>query len=195
MASQTRLFSSPALRSTATWTPASPQEAAIISFALAHAYASAGDTASCEAAIDTARETLANARSAIPVPDWADWLDAAANAQAGTAFLYLRNWAEAQDCLTAALRDLDPSRARETAAIQARLAVAYARQRDPGRACHFATDAVTILTSAVDSARCVGYLRGLTEALRPYRTQPAVIAFISRASTVSLTHVADQATV
>jgi tetratricopeptide (TPR) repeat protein len=161
---------------------ASPHAAAIISFAVAQAHASAGDATACEEAIGAARELLANASPGIPVPDWADWLDdAAASAQAGTAYLYLRDWANAQDCLTAALRGLDPARARETAAARAQLALSYAGHGDPERACDAAAEAVTILTTSVDSARCVGYLRQLNEALRPYGSHPAVAAHASQA--------------
>ncbi len=165
---------------------ASPRAAAVISFATAHAYASAGDAAGCRIATGAARDALARARPAIPEPGWAAWLDdAGAKALAGTARLYLRDWAQAQAHLTAALRDLDPvGRACDTAVTYARLALAHAGQQQPEPACHAANHAAAILTRTVDSARCASYLRQLHDALRPFDDHPAVTAFTSQARTL-----------
>lgn len=165
---------------------AGPRLAAVISLAAAHAYAAAGDATACHDAINTAREALATTEPDTPESPATAWLDtAAAHAQAGTACLYLRDYEQAQKWLTAALRDLDPvARARDIAVTHARLALAYAGLRNPERACQSATQAVSILTQAVDSNRCTSYLRELREALRPYRRRPAVAALTERVGTL-----------
>jgi tetratricopeptide (TPR) repeat protein len=161
---------------------ASPRLSAVISFAAAHAHAAAGDASACHAAINAARQALAAANADVPEPAGAAWLDdAAASAQAGIACLYLREYDQAQKCLTAALRDFDPvARARDTAVTRARLGLGYASQHQPERACRSAAQAISTLTQAVDSPRCLGYLRDLREALRPHRRHPAVADLTSQ---------------
>jgi tetratricopeptide (TPR) repeat protein len=162
---------------------ASPRLAAAISLAAARAHAKAGQAAACHAAITDARQALATASPDTPEPDWAARVDdAAACAHAGAAYLSLRAYAEARECLTAALHGLDPAaRARDTALTHARLALACAGQNEPEAACRSAAEAAAILTSTVDSPRCVSYLSELHQALRPYRHHEAVTAFATQA--------------
>jgi tetratricopeptide (TPR) repeat protein len=169
---------------------AGPRLAAVISLAAARAHAAAGEAAACRAAITDARQALAAGSPDTAEPDWAARVDdAAACAHAGAAYLSLRAYAEARECLTAALHGLDPvARARDTALTHARLALACAGQNEPEPACRSAAQAAAILTSTVDSPRCVSYLRELHQALRPYRHHEAVTAFATQATALLASH-------
>jgi hypothetical protein len=70
---------------------------------------------------------------------------------------------------------------REGALRRALLALTYARQGEPERACEVASIAVDALSGDVDSDRCVGHIRRVQHALHPYRRLGAVNDFNERA--------------
>lgn len=162
---------------------ASPQVTAILNLRVAQAYAQTGDATTCHEAIDVAYGVLGNPSPESGDPAWSYWLDEAqVNEQVGYCFIRLGDWTRARTHLRSALRLQSEESSREGALRQALLAVTYARQGEPEQACEVAGRAVAILSREVDSDRCVGHIRGVQEALKPYRTVGAVSDFNERVS-------------
>jgi tetratricopeptide (TPR) repeat protein len=156
----------------------SPRVMAILKLRAAQAHAHANEASACQATIDSAYETLRDNETGSGSPRWAYWLDEAqANEMIGTCFLGLTDWTRAREHFSAALRLQDDPDTREGALRRAKLALAYARQGEPERACAAATMAVGILAADVDSQRCVGHVRKVQAALGPYRKVAAVAEF------------------
>jgi hypothetical protein len=93
----------------------------------------------------------------------------------------LADWGTARTHLRTAIRLQTDSQSREGALRRALLALTYARQGEPERACEIASAAVDALSGEVDSDRCVGHIRRLRQALRPYRKLDVVTDFDERA--------------
>jgi tetratricopeptide (TPR) repeat protein len=154
---------------------ASPRVTAILNCRLAEAQAKTQDANGCRASIDRAREALRAAPPDYGQPDWSYWMDEAQLAgQTAACYLYLADWDRAERHYTAAIRRQADPRGRESALRHVRLALVLARKGEPEHACEVAGTAVDLLTDGVDSARCVGHVREVCDALRPYRRLPAV---------------------
>lgn len=173
---------------------ASPLVSAILNLRSAQAYARANDTAECQAAIDVAYEVFRGRRPDDVDPAWAYWLDESqVNEQAGYCYMQLgrlaesggrerreKLWQSAQNHLSTALRLQAEPFGREGTLRQALLARVYAYQAEPERACEIATKAVDTLADDVDSARVVGHIRQVQDALASYRKMPVVREFNAR---------------
>lgn len=160
---------------------ASPRVKAILNLRAAQAYAQIGDVATCRAAIDSAYDSLRDSAPETGDPSWSYWLDEAqANEQIGYCFLRLEDWGRARSHLRSALRLQGNPDTREGALRQALLAITYAREGEPERACQAGVKASDILAKDVDSDRCVGHIRNVQAALNPYRKVPAVAEFNER---------------
>jgi tetratricopeptide (TPR) repeat protein/transcriptional regulator with XRE-family HTH domain len=159
----------------------SPRVRAILNLRAAVAYASAGETKPCRAAIDLAYDALRGQPATNGEPAWCYWIDEAmANALAGRCYLNLENWGRAQSHFQTAMRlQADPVSA-DAACFQAELATTYARQGDVEQACQVGEQVMDILAAKVDSASCVGQVRRLQAALSPYRKVAAVNDFNER---------------
>jgi tetratricopeptide (TPR) repeat protein len=167
------------------YTGTSPRVQAIVDLRVAMAYSGVREDRSCRAAIDAAYEALRNIGPDAPEPDWAYWQDEAnVNEQIGTCYLKQCDWSRAQNHFRAALRLADPSFVRQKAFRHTNLALAYVGGGDPERACHTATRAIDILAEDVISERCVGFVRQVQVALRPYRRLAVVTEFNERANTL-----------
>lgn len=156
---------------------ASPRVAAIIDLRAAEAHACDGGTGECRRALDSAFERLTGSSPSSGEPEWSYWLDEAqAHAMAGFCYLRLGEWTRSRDHLRTALRMQDPRCAREGALRRILLCQTYLRQARPevDHAASLATQAAQTLTGTVDSARCVGHLRGLIRDFAPHRRRPAV---------------------
>ena len=90
------------------------------------------------------------------------------------------DWNRAQNHFRAALRMQDSSFVRQRAFRHTSLALAYAGGGEPERACNAATRATEILSEDVLSDRCVGFVRQVQVALRPYRRLAVVSEFNER---------------
>lgn len=160
---------------------ASPQVTAILNLRVAQAYAQTGEVKLCRNAIDGAYGVLGDPPPGSGNPPWSYWLDQAqVNEQVGYCFLRLGNWGQARAHLRTALRVQAEEPSREGALRQTLLAVAYAHEGEPEHACEIAGRAVATLSGEVDSDRCVGHIRRVQEALKPYRTVGAVHDFNER---------------
>jgi tetratricopeptide (TPR) repeat protein len=163
----------------------SPRVQAIVDLRVAMAYSGVKEERSCRAAIDAAYGALRDTGHEAPEPDWAYWQDEAnVNEQIGSCYLQQGDWNRAQGHFRAALRMQDPSFVRQKAFRHAALAMAYIGGGDPERACNAATRATEILSEDVISERCVGFVREVQVALRPYRRVPAVLEFNERVNTL-----------
>ena len=78
----------------------------------------------------------------------------------------------------------DPSFVRQKAFRHTALALAYAGGGEPERAVNAATRATEILSEDVISERCVGFVREVQVALRPYRRVAVVAEFDERVNTL-----------
>jgi hypothetical protein len=159
---------------------ASPRVQAILALRSAEALATVGEVTGCRRQIDRAFDRLADAGSpASPRdPQWAYWMvDTQAHAQAGFCYQQLGDWRRARGHLQAALRSGGGGESREGVLRQVLLAGTYLRQEhpDPDRAVAMATTAITSLEGTVDSARCVGHLRGLVQDLLPHQRRGAPV--------------------
>lgn len=162
---------------------ASPRVAAILDLRAAEAYANSGtaEMRNCQAAIDSAFSHLGQATPQHGEPAWSYWLDPAqVHAQAGYCHLKLENWAPAQSHLRAALDAQSDAYGREGALRRILLATAYARDSEPERACAAGHEAIDLLDGQVDSARCVGHLGRLRDALKRFSGNATVRAFAER---------------
>lgn len=157
----------------------SPRVRAILAMRIAEARAQTGDSTGVRTAVDEAYQALETAGGGDP--EWSYWLDGAqVDAMAGYCYGRLADWPRAQSHLTAALRAQADGYHREDALRRALLAGAYARAGEPERACEIGGRAVAALADEVDSARCVGHVRRLQDALLPYRTLAPVREFHAR---------------
>ncbi len=154
---------------------ASPRVSAILALRVAEARAQTGETPETRAAIDAAFDAMQTTPPENGDPAWSYWLDEAqVHAQAGYCYTRLEDWPRAQNHLTTALRVQADSYSREGALRRALLATTYAHQGDPEHACDIADQAVDILAQDVDSDRCIGHIRRVQDALRPYQKVSAV---------------------
>lgn len=154
---------------------ASHRVSAILALRVAEARAQTGEADQTRAAIDDAFSAMQSTPPESGDPAWSYWLDdAQVHAQAGYCYTRLEDWTRAQHHLTTALRLQADSYSREGALRLALLATTYARQGDPEHACHIANQAVDILAQDVDSDRCIGHIRRVEGALRPYQRVAAV---------------------
>jgi tetratricopeptide (TPR) repeat protein len=160
----------------------SPRVSAILDLRAAEAYAQAGESKRCLAAIDAGYGSLRDMNDDdAGGPAWSYWMDEAhINAQAGYCYTRLGDWPRAQDHLTTAIRLQDDSYRREGALRCALLALTYTHQGEPEQACGVANEAVDVLADDVDSDRCIGHIRRVRNALAPYRTVAAVRDFHDR---------------
>lgn len=157
----------------------SPRVTAILDLRAAEAHAQVKDVRACRTAIDSAHEMFGQA-SADTGPDWAYWLDEShVNEFTGSVYLKLGDLKRAESHLRTAIR-LPSSEKREGTLRQAKLAIIHASQGEPERACQTAATAVDVLAEDVNSQRCVGHIRKVQDALRPYRRVPAVTDFNDR---------------
>ncbi len=167
----------------------SPKVSAILDLRAAEAYANEHSTDDARRAIDTAFGRLTNPGSQHGDPDWCYWMnEAQAHAQAGYCYLKLEDWTRAREHLRAALRLQSNEYTREGALRSALLATTYVRQAQPDleKAIDLGSHAVQTLSGQVTSARCVKHVRGLVDALAPYRRNVAVRQF--RADAAELLH-------
>jgi hypothetical protein len=159
----------------------SPRVSAILDLRVAQAYAQAGESKRCLAAIDAGYGSLRDMNDDAGGPAWSYWLDEAdANACAGHCYIGLGDWPRAQDHLSTAIRLQDDSYRRDGALRRAWLALTYTHQGEPEQACGVAHEAVDILAEDVDSDRCIDHIRRVRDALAPYRTVAAVRDFDDR---------------
>ncbi|HXS65052.1 MAG TPA: tetratricopeptide repeat protein [Streptosporangiaceae bacterium] len=167
------------------YTGSSPRVQAIIDLRLAMAYSGVGEEKTCRAAIDAAYDALRSTGHEAPEPGWAYWQDEAnVNEQIGSCYLQQGDWSRAQNHFRTALRLQDPSFVRQKAFRHTSLALAYAGGGDPERAVNAATRATEILSEDVISERCVGFVREVQVALRPYRRVAVVAEFDERVNTL-----------
>jgi hypothetical protein len=163
----------------------SPQVATILDLRAAEAYANAGDTTRCRAAIDAAFARFTDPTPSTGNPDWAYWVTPAqADAQAGYCHLKLKDWPQARTHLRRSLSAQGDESAREGALRNLLLASTYVRQQQPDldRVVRLGDQAVEILTGQVNSARCVRHVRNLVDDLEPHRQTPAVKRFRDNAA-------------
>jgi tetratricopeptide (TPR) repeat protein len=161
----------------------SPQVAAILNLRAAEAHAQTLDISACRAAIDAGYEAFRTPPPETGNPGWSYWLDEAqVNEQIGYCYVRLEDWTAARTHLRTAIRLQTDEQGREGALRRALLALTYARQGEPERACEIATIAVAALSGDVDSDRCVGHIRRVQHALQPYRKLGVVADFNERTS-------------
>ncbi len=160
----------------------SPQ---ILALRVAEARAQTREANQTRAAIDDAFSAMRSTPPENGDPPWSYWLDEAqVHAQAGYCYTRLEDWTRAQNHLTTALRLQADSYSREGALRRALLATTYAHQGDPEHACSIANQAVDMLAQDVDSDRCIGHIRRVQDALRPYEKLAAVVDLRDRVDQV-----------
>jgi tetratricopeptide (TPR) repeat protein len=158
-----------------------PRVQAIVDLRVAMACSGVREERSCRSAIDAAYDALRSTGHETPEPGWAYWQDEAnVNEQIGSCYLEMGDWNRAQGHFRAALRMQDSSFVRQRAFRHTSLALAYAGGGEPERACNAATRATEILSDDVLSDRCVGFVRQVQVALRPYRRLAVVSEFNER---------------
>lgn len=163
---------------------ATPAITVILELRAAEAHAGENATTATRRAIDAAFDALDRPASSAGPPDWCYWMDQAqAHAQAGYCYLKLGDHARARFNLRHGLALQDSSYSREGALRHALLASIYLQQDKPelDQALAHGDHALDALAGEVDSARCIGHLSRLTDALRPYRRSPGAAEFIDRA--------------
>jgi hypothetical protein len=158
---------------------AHPRVSAILHMRAAQAYANTGDAAETRRSIDAAYSAFGDAIS--DGPAWSYWLDEAQiNEQIGYCYLRLHDWTRATSHMRKAVRLQQEPYGREGALRLPLLADTYAQQGEPEQACRLGHRAIDTLASEVDSARCVGHVRNVSEHLRPYGRTAAVQEFNER---------------
>ena len=164
---------------------ATPRVSVICDLRAAEAHAYDQTSTECRRALDSAFNRLSDAPTSSGEPGWCYWVDEAqVHAHAGSCYLRLQDWSRARRHYHAALRQQDPSYPRESVRRHIELATVYLGQHQPevDHAVTLATRAVDILTTQVESARCVDLLAGFVGHLAPYRRRPAVREFTERAA-------------
>ncbi|MFF5264612.1 hypothetical protein ACFY4C_37290 [Actinomadura viridis] len=165
---------------------ASPEITAILELRVAEAHANDKAVTQAREAIDAAFEALTKAPSS-GAPDWCYWMDEAqAHAQAGYCYLKLGDHTRARGHLRHGLTLQDTTYSREGALRHILLAITYLQQPHPelDQALTHGSLALDALASEIDSARCLGHLSRLVNALRSYRRSAGVAEFIARARLV-----------
>ncbi|MFI0901760.1 hypothetical protein [Streptomyces sp. NPDC020983] len=173
---------------------ASGTVSAILALRAAEAYAT-DRTASAarretdtRAAIDDAFTALdKTAAPSSGTPAWSYWMTPSqAHAQAGFCYLRIGDHSRARNHLHRSLQSQGTDYSREHALRDVLLATTYQQQPRPdiAQALVHGNQAVDLLTTEVDSPRCVGHLGALVTGLGPYRRSPGVTDFIQRARPV-----------
>jgi hypothetical protein len=141
-------------------------------------------TADTRRAIDTAFDALTGGSPpSFGDPGWSYWMNPAqAHAQAGYCHLRIGDHPQARYHLRRALRLQDTGYSREGVLRQTLLATTYLQQTQPDidSALAHAGHAIDALDDHVDSARCLGHVSRLTQALAPYRRSTGVREFLDR---------------
>ncbi|HEY8524746.1 MAG TPA: hypothetical protein VIL48_07285 [Acidimicrobiales bacterium] len=148
---------------------ANPRVSAILHMRAAQAYANTGDVTETRRSIDAAYSAFRDADEDAG-PAWSYWLDEAQiNEQIGYCYLRLNDWSRATSHMRKAVQLHREPYSREGALRLALLADVYAQQGEPEQACRLGHQALDTLAVEVNSARCVGHVRQVSEHLRPYR--------------------------
>jgi hypothetical protein len=166
---------------------ATPAITAILELRAAEAHANEQVPTPTRRAIDAAFTALDNGASSSGPPDWCYWMDQAqAHAQAGYCYLRLGDSTRARSHLRHGLTLQDATYTREGALRHVLLATTYLQDDNAEleQALAHGTRAIDALSGEVDSARCIGHLSRLVDALGTYRRSPGVTEFIERARPV-----------
>jgi len=146
----------------------------------AHGHARRGDAGGCATALSRAEQALDRADRSRD-PQWIAYFDEAyMSAKFGQCFRELGEAKRVEHFAVQSLR-MDSRYVRGRAFNLLLLASAYAQQGEPVRACAVGSDALD-LTSRLQSARAVGYVRDLQEYLAPHVKVPAVRQFNAQAN-------------
>ncbi|MEX5713510.1 tetratricopeptide repeat protein [Parafrankia sp. FMc6] len=168
------------------YTGGSSTVSAILNMRAAQAYANLKDVPETRRAIDSAFDVFGGATPDHGEPPWSYWFDEAQiNEQVGYCYMRLGDWERAREHLFASTGGAGESDSREGALRQALLADTYAQQGDPDSACAIGNQAIDALASEVDSARCVGHVKQVSQHLAPYRGLAAVQEFDERVKALS----------
>lgn len=168
---------------------ASPKVRAIL--ALRAAEASANDqtatatrrAATTNRAIDAAFDALADQPTSTGDPGWSYWMNLSqAHAQAGYCHMKIGDYRQARFHLRRALKLQGSTYSRERALRKFLLATTYIKQQQPDldAALAQANEGVAILSSEVNSARCLGHLRRFADALTPFRRSAPAKDFLAQ---------------
>ncbi|WP_346534612.1 helix-turn-helix domain-containing protein [Micromonospora sp. DPT] len=148
----------------------------------AHGHAVIRDGRACAAALHLAEQALDRADRSSE-PQWLGYFDEAyLSAKFGHCLHTLGKPDRAEGFAARSLR-MDERYVRGKAFNLALLATVQAQRGEPDRACAIGTDALS-LTSRLQSARAVRYVRDLQAQLAPHRRRPTVRQFIRRVDAV-----------
>lgn len=153
----------------------SPRVSTILHLRAAEAHACYGAYTDARRAIDAALTSFD--ADSTPNPEWSYWLDGAqVHAQTGFAFLRLGEHAQARDHLHTALNLQDDTSAREGVLRYILLATTHLQgsHTDLEHALSYARTATALLSSQVNSMRCVRHLTHMHTLFTDYRHHPAV---------------------
>lgn len=165
----------------------SPRVTAILQMRAAQAYANAGDAVESQRSIEAAYSAFRDTPPSQGEPGWCYWFDeATAHEMIGYCHLQLGDHGRASSHLRTALK-LQDERIREHPLRLAFLADTHALQGEPERACEAGNRAIDLLTTQIDSAGCISYVRKLQDHLGPYHRVPAVKEFKDRVDQLTTT--------
>lgn len=168
------------------YTGGSSTVSAILNMRAAQAYANLKDVVETRRAIDTAFDVFGGTPPDHGDPPWSYWFnEAQINEQVGYCYMRLGDWERAREHLFASTGEAGGSDTREGALRQALLADTYAQQGDPDSACAIGNQAIDALTNEVDSARCVGHVKQVSQHLASYRGLSVVQEFDDRVRALS----------
>jgi tetratricopeptide (TPR) repeat protein len=151
---------------------ASPRVTAMLAARQARAYALAGDTEACSAAIGRAESAIMRCRADIDEPGWIYYFDEAElAAQAGACRLALGQYESANDRLAHALKLQDPTFARDRTIYYLRLATTQLQLGDLEHAYSLGADACK-LARINGSHRIATEMATFRTRLQPWRQDP-----------------------
>lgn len=158
---------------------ATPKVSALLLERKAWAYATAGEAAEADRALNLAREALST-HDDRPEPDWVFWVDAAEiDIMAGRCWTELRRPLRAVPVLERVLADFDDTHARDKALYLTWLATSYLQAREVEQA------AVTLghaadLAAGVTSVRPARRIETVARRLARHRSTPVVADLLTR---------------